>query len=544
MSRADPRQRPLGRWMEETHVHPTQSREDEQYKREVVRVHGLYKQARLEITQLQAQLGGGGSGGAGLDGVALELKDRLRFSELQLERERSRSQSIQTNLDEVKMALSMCEAEMDRQAAERRVEAEQLLALRQQIKGLNDDKQVALERAYQDLALKDAELDGGNRRLQELEAADRSQRSELERLHETGRAGGSKISVLEKQLASTDRRMRGLDKQLRVCEEELQHTRGLTHGVKAREQHLQERQRQLLVDNNRLLKLLARTVEYKSIAQDAKQSGGFSYISQKSAGVPFRTSDTDAAYAASKAQRRGGNDPEGAARAAMELQSWVPGGVVEAAMELRQRLDESVPAEELRGFLRAANRSWRLREKAKLRTSKQRHQKETASLRRQLSQSKPMGSVVHRVAGGYSVDLASSGHRGEADDDSDSDDDMDGRLTEGERRAAFLEGAVWFGYRTIEKTDKMGNKVNTLTQQYYQVAGAPGADHTDLAFACVKDLDGAVLRCRTSVRRMFEEALADDFNPGAGARATRSASGGQPGLGLDTDDDRGSEDDW
>jgi hypothetical protein len=36
----------------------------------------------------------------------------------------------------------MCEAEMDRQAAERRVEAEQLLALRQQIKALNDDKQM------------------------------------------------------------------------------------------------------------------------------------------------------------------------------------------------------------------------------------------------------------------------------------------------------------------------------------------------------------------------------------------------------------------
>ena len=71
-----------------------------------------------------------------------EYKDRLRFSELQLDRERARCQSVQSNLDEVKTALSMCEAEMDRQAAERRVEAEQLLALRQQIKALNDDKQM------------------------------------------------------------------------------------------------------------------------------------------------------------------------------------------------------------------------------------------------------------------------------------------------------------------------------------------------------------------------------------------------------------------
>ena len=77
--------------------------------------------------------------GGSLGGVTVELKDRLRFSELQLDRERARCQSVQSNLDEVKTALSMCEAEMDRQAAERRVEAEQLLALRQQIKALNDD---------------------------------------------------------------------------------------------------------------------------------------------------------------------------------------------------------------------------------------------------------------------------------------------------------------------------------------------------------------------------------------------------------------------
>ena len=129
---------------------------------------------------------------------------------------------------------------MDRQAAERRVEAEQLLALRQQIKGLNDDKQMALDRAHQDLALKDSELERLNQRVQELDAADRAQRSELERLHEAGRAGGSKISVLEKQLATTDRKMRELDKQLRKRDEDLQRTRDLTHGVKAREQHLQD----------------------------------------------------------------------------------------------------------------------------------------------------------------------------------------------------------------------------------------------------------------------------------------------------------------
>eukprot|EP01044_Picomonas_judraskeda_P009907 COSAG03_NODE_1241_length_4488_cov_6.137161_2_plen_587_part_00 len=503
MSRAgatDPRAEPLSRWMDTSHVQPsmTSSTTEEQYKREIVRVHTLYKQASAELQRKTEQLEKLSGGPGALDDVTFELKDRLRFSELQLQRERERSQSIQTNLDEVKMALSMCEAEMDRQAAERRVEAEQLLALRQQIKGLNDDKQIALDQAHQDLIHKDAELDRCKQRVQELGVADRSQRSELERLHETRRADLSKISVLEKQLASTDRRMRDLDRQKRNAEEELQRTRGLTHGVRAREQHLQERQRQVLADNNRLLKLLSRTAEYKVVAQDAKQAGGFAYISQKSTGDPFKSG--------------GERGPEHAdagvavGRAAMELQSWVPTGVVEAAMELRQRLDETVPAEELHGFLRAANRSWRSREKEKLRAAKQRHTKETAALRRQLSQRQPLVNVVQRVAGGYSV-AAATQHNGDHMDSDSDDEPGGGQLTEGERRAAFLEGAVWFGYRTIEKTDKMGNKINTLTQQYYQSVGAPGADHKDLALGYVKDLDGAVLRCRTSVRRMFEDAL-------------------------------------
>lgn len=279
----------------------------------------------------------------------------------------------------------------------------------------------------------------------ELEAADQSQRAELARLHESARADGSKISVLEKQLSSTDRRMRELDKQLRSREEEVQHTRGLSQGVKAREQHLQERQRQLLADNNRLLKLLARTVEYKSVAQDAQQSEGFSHIAHNTA-ASYRAQTEDATA-------RGGapnsGEPSGAARAAMELQSWVPSGVLEAALELRHRLDESVPADELRGFLRAANRSWRKREKAKLRAQKQRHAKESADLRRQLSQRQPLVNVVHRVAGGYSVATAGEPAIAESDDDELEPDHM---LTEGARRAAFLEGAVWFGYRTVRSS--------------------------------------------------------------------------------------------
>jgi|EP01049_Picozoa_sp_SAG25_P003478 chromosome segregation ATPase len=142
----------------------------------------------------------------------VEMKDRLRFSELQLERERARCQALQGNLKDVKTALSMCEAEMDRQAAERRVEAEQLLALRQQVKGLNDDKQAALDQAFRELA-------EWKQRAQQLEAQQRVFEAELDR----ARGSGGKLTALEKQHATADARVRELDRRLHAREKEVRH---------------------------------------------------------------------------------------------------------------------------------------------------------------------------------------------------------------------------------------------------------------------------------------------------------------------------------
>ena len=90
MSRAgatDPRAEPLSRWMDTSHVQPsmTSSTAEEQYKREIVRVHTLYKQASAELQRKTEQLEKLSGGPGALDDVTFELKDRLRFSELQLQ---------------------------------------------------------------------------------------------------------------------------------------------------------------------------------------------------------------------------------------------------------------------------------------------------------------------------------------------------------------------------------------------------------------------------------------------------------------------------
>ena len=142
----------LDRWMEATDVHPSERfgranggtpgghsqrpsrgaeapetpNSAEHYKREIVRVHGLWREAKDEVRVLKSKqtelmsvhAHRGAPGSPEFQNV--EVTDRLRFNELQLDRERGRSRLLQTNMEESKMALALCEAEIDKQAAERR----------------------------------------------------------------------------------------------------------------------------------------------------------------------------------------------------------------------------------------------------------------------------------------------------------------------------------------------------------------------------------------------------------------------------------------
>lgn len=163
------------------------------------------------------------------------------------------------------------------------MEAEQLLALRQQIKGLNTEKQSALDQAFRELA-------DWKQRAQQAEATVQAQQAEVDGAREGSAAHSSKITVLERQLTTTDRRVRDLDKLLHAREKEvrcaahaavyrpgfslavrvigrrcggfsqLRRAREVSQGVSTWERQLEERIRRQQADNKRLMKLLARTV--------------------------------------------------------------------------------------------------------------------------------------------------------------------------------------------------------------------------------------------------------------------------------------------
>jgi hypothetical protein len=276
----------------------------------------------------------------------------------------------------------------------------------------------------------------------------------------------------------------------------MRHTRTMSSAVSAREQHAVDRQRQLLADNKRLLKLLARTEEYQGMAHDVEDSkGGIAYVKASKKWAQSRSGGMFAGGTATG--RKGGGVSE-------ELQLWVPSEVSDAALDFRHRTGGLVPEAEISAFLRTANKSWRNREKAKLKRHKQRHKGELADLRRQLSQREPLVNVVHRVAGGYSVKPRTQG-MGRA-----GADDVGGGFTDDDRRRLFLEGSVWFGYRTVEKLDKMGAEVSSVTQDYLrEVEAGPGDIHATSS-RCMKDIGAAALNCRGEIRQMFDEILQDD----------------------------------
>eukprot|EP01050_Picozoa_sp_SAG11_P028901 SAG11_NODE_7923_length_1080_cov_2.434251_1_plen_181_part_00 len=175
--------------MEETSTHVPRAREvgEDRYKHEIVRVHGLWREAKDSLRRAQAELAElqAAEGSYGVD-----VADRLRFNELQLDRERGRSRQLQTSLDDSRMALALCEAEIDKQAAERRVEAEQLLALRTQIKALHDEKQAALEQTCRELRLREGEVEELERTRRRLEDKVHQQELDLSRFNQVADLAG------------------------------------------------------------------------------------------------------------------------------------------------------------------------------------------------------------------------------------------------------------------------------------------------------------------------------------------------------------------
>ena len=161
---------------------------------------------------------------------------------------------------------------MDEQAAERRVEAEQLQVLRRQIMTLNEEKQATIQEAMRDLKLREQELSRCQARVDDLESQLRAQNMEVARMHDVKKADTSKITILEKQLITADNRQRELGMQLRSLEQQFNRAQSMHAAAQGRDAHMQQRQQQLMRNNKRLLKLLGATVQYHALGEDEQHS--------------------------------------------------------------------------------------------------------------------------------------------------------------------------------------------------------------------------------------------------------------------------------
>jgi len=86
----------------------------------------------------------------------------------------------------------------------------------------------------------------------------------------------------------------------------------------------------------------------------------------------------------------------------------------------------------------------------------------------------------------------------------------------GKEDEAFFQGAVWLGYRSVEHADRLGAKVQDAAQRYSDARGA-GLRPEELltvADSAIGQMDAAVLKARTRVRRLFEGALERAAAPG------------------------------
>ena len=83
----------------------------------------------------------------------------------------------------------------------------------------------------------------------------------------------------------------------------------------------------------------------------------------------------------------------------------------------------------------------------------------------------------------------------------------------GKEDEAFFQAAVWLGYRSVEHADRLGAKVQDAAQRA-RGAGLRPEELLTVADSAIGQMDAAVLKARTRVRRLFEGALERAAAPG------------------------------
>ena len=469
------------------------------HQREVVRLHAMWKEAQTELHQTRGELELYASSPAPDD------------AELQLQNERERMRALSRSNAALKRQLAEVEGEVAESLAIRTVEAEELHALRNQALALSGEKQHAVEKALGAVRDRDAQLKDW-RALAERRALEAAQiRKQLESVDGQLTGFRTRIKGLEVELDTSRRSHAELRTRSLAREEQFRESLDVSRGMQQREAFLQERNREILEDNARLLKLLSRT-EYRHLSEDATASGGLSF-------VPPAMNPPCAqlhGHRSLPAKRRVG-----------ELAKWVPQEAAEVALAFQLRNPE-LKSEEIRSTMLTLNKVWRKRESGKLVQLAAKHEAHLVDIRRQIRQRVPMDQIVLRPR---TMDVVDGGSPERARrpksaakfyvDSADYDqmlggDGADRAGRSGKEDEAFFQGAVWLGYRSVEHADRLGAKVQDAAQRYADARGA-GLRPEELltvADSAIGQMDAAVLKARTRVRRLFDGALERAAAPG------------------------------
>lgn len=358
----------------------------EPHRREMVHLQTLLERTQAELREAKARLqmherGAAGSGvessachaeriQAQLDGEIGDLRDKLRFSQLQLAASREEGESLARQVHELRASLSETQSRVAEISAFRvqaincaRAEA----AAREQLK--------EEARRHQELA-------------RNFEHANREHDGQMSRLHDEHRQMSKAAHALERALSDATARA---DAQIRTNEDMAQQLVSMkeqlktAHVARRADVHAMAALHQLQLDNQRLVRLLASTAEYRQFIALSDESGGLSYM------PPDPSTGADATR--SRLPKSSGRDRKvhGPAR---EADFWVPADAYALVSDFRHRHVPAVPMSQFHELLLKLSRVWKRREARTLDRIRDAHAAKVSELRRRLSQQVSYDEVV------------------------------------------------------------------------------------------------------------------------------------------------------
>jgi hypothetical protein len=352
----------------------------EPHRREIAHLQALLERTQAELREAKARLEMHERGASGshhperiqaqLYGEVGDLRDKLRFSELQLSASREEGEGLARQIHELRAVLSEAQARVAEIAAFRvqatncaRAEA----AAREQLK--------EEARRNQELA-------------RNFDHANREHNGQISRLREEHRrmskAAQESEQALSDATARADAQVRtnaDMAEQLVMMKEQLK----TAHVARRADVHAMAALHQLQLDNQRLVRLLASTAEYRQFIALSDESGGLAYM------PPDPTTGEDAAK--TRLPKSSGRDRK-VQVSTREAAFWVPADAYALVSDFRHRYVPAVPMSQFHGLLLKLSKVWKRRETARLDRIREAHASKVSELRRRLSQQVPYDEVV------------------------------------------------------------------------------------------------------------------------------------------------------